>query len=99
MKFMDLLFSRYASPFLLLDEVILTGDLFEFVMFLMNKTNEEQEWEFFLHKVFDKSFKEFREGLTVDRKTHEMSKSDIETTIQDSMNMTMNFIPDEQGVK
>nr|DAU07706.1 MAG TPA: hypothetical protein [Caudoviricetes sp.] len=51
------------------------------------------EWEYFLHKVFDMSFNEFKESITIDAKTVGMSKSDLETTIQNSMSMTMNFIP------
>lgn len=93
---MDLLFKRYASPFLLLDEMILNGTLFEFVLHMMKQSYEESEWEYFLHKVYDKSFKDFKESLTIDNKTMEMSKSDIETTVKDSMNMVMNFVPDEE---
>ena len=60
---MDLLFSRYASPFLLLDQMILTDRFSAFVSELLRIRNEEKDeqtlWEFFLHKVFDKSFYEF----------------------------------------
>lgn len=92
---MDLLFKRYASPFLLLDEIILTDKLTEFVSHIVDETNNEQEWEFFLHKVFDKSFREFKESLRTTERPREMSKSDIETTIKDSLDITQNFIPDE----
>lgn len=92
---MDLLFKRYASPFLLLDEIILTDKLTEFVSHIVDETNNEQEWEFFLHKVFDKSFREFKESLRTTERPCEMSKSDIETTIKDSLDITQNFIPDE----
>ena len=53
---MDLLFRRYASPFLLLDEVIKNNRLSEFVAEVMKSENERQTWEFYLHKVFDKSY-------------------------------------------
>ena len=92
---MDLLFKRYASPFLLLDEIILTDKLTEFVSHIVDETNNEQEWEFFLHKVFDKSFREFKESLRTTERPREMSKSDIETTIKDSLDITQNFTPDE----
>lgn len=92
---MDLLFKRYASPFLLLDEIILTDKLTEFVSHIVDETNNEQEWEFFLHKVFDKSFREFKKSLRTTERPREMSKSDIETTIKDSLDITQNFIPDE----
>lgn len=92
---MDLLFKRYASPFLLLDEIILTDKLTEFVSHIIDETNNEQEWEFFLHKVFDKSFREFKESLRATERPREMSKSDIETTIKDSLDIAQNFIPGE----
>lgn len=94
---MDLLFKRYASPFLLLDEMILADKLSEFVSHIVDETNHEQEWEFFLHKVFDKSFREFKESLRTIERPREMSKLDIETTIKDSLDITQNFVPDEGG--
>ena len=86
---MDLLFKRYASPFLLLDEIILTDKLTEFVSHIVDETNNEQEWEFFLHKVFDKSFREFKESLRTTERPREMSKLDIETTIKDSLDICL----------
>lgn len=89
---MDLLFNRYASPFILLDELILTDDFSAFINVFMDGREEEMQWQYFLSKVFDKSFNEFKESMKTD--SNEMSKSDIETTINDSMSMTMNFIPE-----
>ena len=54
LKFMDLVFHRYASPFLLLDQVVGNDELSEFVNMLWDVTEEEREWEYFLAKVFDK---------------------------------------------
>ena len=60
---MDLLFTRYASPYLLVDELIKTGRLSEFVDELVdwkNKENEEKiKWDIYLHKVFNQSYQEF----------------------------------------
>ena len=96
---MDLLFKRYASPFLLLDEMILTGELLEFVMHMVEQVNEEQEWEFFLHKVFDKSFKEFKDALNESQPAQctKMSESEIETTVNESRSILMGFIPETEG--
>ena len=56
---MDLLFKRYASPFILLDNLILISSSSSFIDDLFKFINEEKgeqtNWEFFLHKVFDKS--------------------------------------------
>lgn len=89
---MDLLFHRYASPFVLLDEVILTDDFSAFINVFMDGRKEKMQWQYFLSKVFDKSFNEFKKSMETDG--NEMSKSDVETTIKDSISMTMNFIPE-----
>lgn len=94
-----MLFRRYASPFLLLDEMIRTGELFEFVMYMVGQINEEQEWDFFLHKVFDKSFEEFKSEVKacVETQTVKMSESEIETTLKESRDILTNFIPEAEG--
>lgn len=96
---MDLLFKRYASPFLLLDEMILAGELFDFIIHMVEQMNEEQEWEFFLHKVFDKSFKEFKDALNTSHTTQvvEMSESELETTVNESRNILTSFTPETEG--
>ena len=64
---MDLLFKRYASPFVLLDAFILTNSLNGFVDdffdFVIEERKEKTEWEFFLHKVYDKSWSEFSDSI------------------------------------
>lgn len=88
---MDLLFHRYASPFLLLDQIIPAGDLSEFVSTLWGIEEEEKEWQYFLAKVFDKSFSDFKESM---KPQQGMSKQEIETTISESMSMINSFIPE-----
>ena len=95
---MDLLFKRYASPFLFIDGMLQTGRFTEFVDSLMKKENEEQEertlWEFFINRPIDGTFKEFKETLKIDRENAAMSANDIETTVQNSMNILQNFNPE-----
>lgn len=88
---MDLLFHRYASPFLLLDQIIPAGDLSEFVSTFWEIEEEEKEWQYFLAKVFDKSFSDFKESM---KPQQGMSKQEIETTISESMSMIKSFIPE-----
>ena len=88
---MDLLFHRYASPFLLLDQIIRAGDLSEVVSPLWEIEEEEKEWQYFLAKVFDKSFSDFKESM---KPQQGMSKQEIETTISESMSMINSFIPE-----
>ena len=89
---MDLLFHRYASPFLLLDQIIPSGDLSDFISTVWEIRDEEMQWQYFLSKVFDKSFDDFREAL---KSQKVMSQEEIETTIQDSINIMNSFIPEE----
>ena len=89
-----MLFHRYASPFCLLDELILTGDFSEFINVFMTGREDELQWDYFLSRVYDKSFNEFKDEMNNTAKNYEMTKSNIETTIQDSMSIAMDFIPE-----
>ena len=92
---MDLLFSKYASPFSLLDELIANGDFFDWSIEFVDAENDRRIWELWLHKVFDKSYEEFRNAIL---KTENVIDEHLETTIQDSKSILNNFIP-ETGVK
>lgn len=89
---MDLLFSKYASPFLLLDGFILTGRLFDFVLEFIDIENEKTMWEFYLHKIHDMSFDEFKKSCT-SRQTEPQTDEELETTIQNSQSMLNGFNP------
>ncbi len=64
---MDLLHQRYASPFSLLDYLICSKQFNTWVEQFLNKvhteTNDRKLWEFYLHKVHDKSFEDWKESL------------------------------------
>ena len=94
---MDLLFKRYASPFILLDNLILNSSSSSFIDDLFNiidKEKEEQiQWEFFLHKVFDKSWKEFNDEVNQPIIDNEI---DLGATVVKSRNMLNNFTPERE---
>jgi hypothetical protein len=96
---MDLLYQRYASPFSFMDGMIETGRFEEFVSSFIDTVNHEKEekynWEFFLHKVYEQTYAEFKDSISVDNSTQNMSVGTIETTVQDSMNILKNFNPKE----
>lgn len=95
---MDLLFRRYASPFLFLNGYIQTGRFSEFIFEFAGAVQETDEWEIYLHKVWDKSYSEFKESIDTDQKNRNMSDHDFETTLQNSMNILGNFNPEiERG--
>ena len=94
---MDLLFKRYASPFVLLDNLILISSASSFIDDLINHINKEKEeqiqWEFFLHKVFDKSWKEFNDEVN---QPINDEKIDLGATVKKSRNMLNNFTPESE---
>ena len=93
---MDLLFKRYASPYLLVDEMILAARFSDFVGSLEDFEQEDRTWQFFLHKVEGQSFEEFKGSLGGQQsKTFEMTKSDIEATVVNSFEILQNFNPNE----
>lgn len=95
---MDLLFKRYASPFLLLDEFIKIGRFSQFVTELLNAENTEKDekalWEYYLVRVWDGSFNSFKEQLENERKNANMTETDIETIVNDSVKTLINFNPE-----
>ena len=93
---MDLLFQRYADPFTLLTGYIQTSRFCEFIQMFCEQKIEADRWEFFLHKVYDKSYTEFCDALQVTQDQQEMSEDDIETTVKKSMDILGNFNPEKE---
>lgn len=87
---MDLLFSKYASPFLLLDGYLTTGRFREFVLEFFEIEAEKKSWEFYLAKIEDKSYNEFKADM---EPTQQLDPVDFETTIADSKNILNGFNP------
>ena len=92
---MDLLFTRYASTFVLLDNLIANASLSTFIddffKFIGEEKQDDTKWQFFLHKVFDKSWKEFCEEIDSANKAE---KIDLGATIKKSYDMLNNFTPE-----
>ena len=98
---MDRLYQRYADPFSFMDGMIRTGRFVEFVESFWQTTHKEKEedttWQFFLHKVFEGSYSDFKEGIKNDRENQNMSARTIETTINHSLDILNNFNPEKGG--
>ena len=94
---MDLLFVRYASPFVLLDGLILTNSLNDFIEdlfdFVIKERKEKTEWEFFLHKVYDKSWGEFSKDVEL---SENQKPIDLGATLTKSKNILSNFTPERE---
>ena len=91
---MDSLYHRYASPFSFVSQMIQFNRFSEFVDEFLEITEEGTKWDYYLHKVFDKSFAEFCESVEPKEK---MSTEQIETTVKNSKETLNTFIPEERG--
>lgn len=98
---MDLVSKRYSNPCFFMDGMIQTGRFSEFVSGFIDAINTEREnrnnWEFFLHKVWEGSYNDFMKDIETNKEIQSMSKKDIEATVQDSMNILHGFNPNEKG--
>ena len=86
-----MLFKRYASPFLLMDEMIATDRLVEFVDSIVKRTNKDNEestlWEFFLSKIQGESYAEFVDRVHAQASTQKhLSDEEIKAMVENSMN-------------
>ena len=93
---MDLLFSKYASPFVLLDEMLLSNRLSEFVRTVAEKENDRKLWQMYLSLLSNpysevSSFNEFKQKHGI-RRVDE--KINLEETINSSYEMLNNFNPE-----
>lgn len=89
-----MLFKRYASPFLLVDQMILTGNFTEFVAKLVELDADEELWQFFLHKVEGQSFNDWKASLGVDQQAKtQMSDDEIKATVQSSFSILNGYEP------
>ena len=98
---MDLLCKRYASPFIFLNGVLQTGRFCDFIDNFIATIQEENEekrlWEYFLLRVWEGSFEDFKARIKTNEKNMNMSVNEIETTVNYSMNILNNFNPENEG--
>ena len=93
------MFQRYSSPMILLEQMIRTGRLFEFITELVQIRNEEldekAQWEFWLHKDFERSFAEFRDSINNSQETETVSEKELIAVVQNSKDITSSFVPQD----
>ena len=93
-----MLFQRYANPMVILDKMIRAMRFTEFVQEVMRIRNQEMvdqaRWEFWLHKVFDMTFKEFLSKTEQATETDEVLPDEIlQATVLESMGIIDGFCP------
>lgn len=98
---MDLVFKRYSNPFFL-NACIENANLSEFVDLLIKKQDEEKLWEMYLATLpqNEKSFNDWKKEISVSNKrtmTNNMSRKEIDATIQKSQEILRGFKPPQKG--
>ena len=79
-----------------MDGYIQTSRMCEFIHAVVEQKAEDDRWEYFIHKVWDKSYSEFCTILQTSQDLQEMSNEDIETTVKKSMDILGNFNPEQE---
>ena len=74
---------------MLLNQELENGELATFVTEVMKIKQEENLWEFYLHRVLDKSFEDF----LADNQVEEVPEANLEATVKHSFKMLNNFQP------
>lgn len=90
-----MLFSRYADPISLVGGYIASGMMARGIDAFVDGYVEDQTRQVWLHKVFDKSYDEFKAGIKKEKGTKKTSltKEQAGATISNSMKILENFAP------
>ena len=91
---MDLLYSRYASPYSFLDDVLSMNRLAEAVLTLAKSKGDERWWQLYLSLVANPyaeigSFDDFKRKHS-EQRNHNVN---LEEVVKDSFDMLQNFNP------
>lgn len=92
-----MLFKRYANPMIILEQMIRTQRFSEFINEFVRIRNEELEdrtqWEFWLHKVFDKTWAQFIEAVEGNKSVEEKmpTQDELERTVNESKKIFNDF--------
>lgn len=93
---MDAAFKRYADPLALMTGYIQTGRFHEFVKCFFEQKKEDDLYEFYLHRVWNKTYQEYKDELQQTQELQNMSEYTMETTLKNSMNILGHFVPKEE---
>lgn len=63
----------------------------EFIVEVNDIAAEEKHWDFYLHKVFDKSFADYLKEVQKPAEPETADMKQVETTVKSSMNILENF--------
>ena len=100
MKMMDLAYREYSSPFSLLDAVIASGRLTDWIDQFLDAHKEKIQWEHWLNKIHEQSWSDYLEESKAEEESQKRlaalaswDRSEVEATVQHSFDMMRNFTP------
>lgn len=87
-----MLYKRYANPHDLIDSMLSSNGFSDFISHLIDQINKETEeqvqWEFYLHKVSNMTFSQYLKSIEESQKAKEEIKpQNLETTIKETINI------------
>lgn len=91
---MDLMFKRYSNPFSFIDSMLDYGSFSYSIDEVVKKNDDETMWQFYLHKIFNKSFQEFLQDTPVENKP--ITKAEFDATIEMSQSILDGMGPPEE---
>lgn len=98
---MDLLFREYTSPFILLDNLIISLKFNEWIDRFLESHKEKIQWELWLHKVLDKTWNDYKQDCDSEEDARRnlqlqlnMSEFELETTVKASFEIINGFNPE-----
>lgn len=84
----------------LINQMIRTKRLYEFISELVQIRNEElddkAQWEFWLHKDYERSFQEFREAIEQRKAQENISDEEQIEIVKESNRITSSFVPPDE---
>ena len=96
MKFWDLLFKRYASPFSFIEGMLESDSFDDAIRHIIDAENDEKLWQIYLHSnpyiAPRKSFNDFKKDVTgnVDY-SKPLTENEIKVAVSKSQNILNNF--------
>jgi hypothetical protein len=93
MKFWDLVFKRYSSPFIFLDNLIVNEQLNEGIVMIYNQAEEEKLWQLYLSiPSKEKSYVDWKEEV-ITHSQEEVEEENIEAARDKARNILKKFKP------
>lgn len=91
-----MIFKRYSSPFLFLDNLIIQGKLSEGIDTIYKQTDEEKLWQLYLsNPIKEKSYVDWKNEIISDNQEQDFEVAeDMDEVKNNARNILKNFKPE-----